>query len=76
MKNKSKIALLILAVMLLVSVFAFTGCKNGNDQPIEPPATVYKVHRVRLQFENKTIVAAKHNGCLSARVLLNRSGQL
>ena len=57
MKTRSKILFAVLSVMLLSCMLLLASCKIGGnkDNIVEPPAPVYKVHSVTLQYDGTGI---------------------
>ncbi|MBO5328169.1 MAG: Ig-like domain-containing protein [Clostridia bacterium] len=54
MKIRTKITSLVMALIMIVSVFSFAGCLTA-ETPVNPPAAVYKVQSVTLKHNDKSI---------------------
>ena len=57
MKTRSKVVATVLSVMMLVGTLPFAGCTPTQPQGtiVEPPAPIYSVQSVTLQYNNVSI---------------------
>lgn len=70
MKGKSKIIAIILCMALVFGLaFGLVGCGGSKNPPVDPPAPVYKVHSVTLQYNDKNIDGGILNVDVSAKTV-------